>query len=181
MIDFYLDNISTVKLFHKNIQNSFHQNTYANYGADPDFKATGDIIWEADHDNTPDLIAMTDEMIINLGGQEMVAGDQSPYVLNDRLRKVSYVHHGKKKQVTFTLDIEPRSAGDGTVCFQSGQDVRAENRQLLETFEINGFEHAASYNHPDVQLNTIYCVSKLLHQLIDDGEVGEISSIKQLR
>lgn len=175
VIDFYLENIKTVKLFHKNIQDSFHDKTYANYGADPNHKATGDIIWKADEESTPDLLCLTDDTIINLGSKEIIANKESPYVFNDRLRKVSYVQNGVKKQATFTLEIELRSPGDGTVCFQSGQDVRATNRKLIETFQINGFEHSASYNHPDVQLNTIYCVSKLLNQLINDCEVGKIS------
>lgn len=68
----------------------------------------------------------------------------------------------KNNKATFYLDIKPTSKGDGTVCYQSGQDVRANGRSPIETFEINGYEHSGSYDNADVQLNTIYCITKIV-------------------
>lgn len=68
-------------------------------------------------------------------------------------------------KATFYLDIKPTSLGDGTVCYQSGQDVRANNRNLRNTFIINGYEHSGSYDNEDVQLNTLYCIAKIFSEV----------------
>ncbi len=68
----------------------------------------------------------------------------------------------KTNKATFYLDLKPTSVGDGTVCYQSGQDVRANTRTPKETFVINGYEHAGSYDNADVQLNTIYCIANIV-------------------
>ncbi|MRT39595.1 hypothetical protein GJV03_20760 [Acinetobacter sp. RIT698] len=68
----------------------------------------------------------------------------------------------KTNKATFYLDLKPTSRGDGTVCYQSGQDVRASTRTPKETFVINGYEHSASYDNADVQLNTIYCIANIV-------------------
>jgi len=78
-------------------------------------------------------------------------------VLLDEKSKIS-----KTNKATFYLDIKPTSKGDGTVCYQSGQDVRADGRSPIETFIINGYEHASSYDNADVQLNTIYCIANIV-------------------
>lgn len=68
----------------------------------------------------------------------------------------------KTNKATFCLDIKPTSRGDGTVSYQSGQDVRANTRTPKATFMINGYEHSGSYDHEDVQLNTIYCIANIV-------------------
>lgn len=78
-------------------------------------------------------------------------------VLLDEKFKIS-----KTNKATFYLDLKPTSRGDGTVSYQSGQDVREDTRALKETFIINGYEHASSYDHADVQLNTIYCIANIV-------------------
>lgn len=66
--------------------------------------------------------------------------------------------------------IKPIYPGDGTVCYQSGEDVRAANRKLKQTYIINGYEHSESYSHSDVQLNSIYCIAQVLNTFIDKGK-----------
>lgn len=68
----------------------------------------------------------------------------------------------KTNKATFYLDLKPTSPGDGTVCYQSGQDARASTRSPKETFIINDYEHSASYDNTDVQLNTIYCIANIV-------------------
>lgn len=171
VIDFYHQNIQIVSDFQNLIQDTFHENTYAHYGADENFKSTGDIIWKADDASISDLMNMTDEQILNLGytGTEK---EQYPYTSEDNIRKIPYQYQDQTHYATFTLQVKLKTPGDGTVCFQSGQDVRGETRKLLNTFVINGYEHSASYSNKDVQLNTLYCVSKLIDEMVDDSEVG---------
>lgn len=78
-----------------------------------------------------------------------------------------------EKYAIFELQIKLRAPGDGTVCYQSGEDVRAKNRNLEKTFIINGYEHSSSYSHMDVQLNTIYCIASIVDKIIGDSELGE--------
>ena len=78
-------------------------------------------------------------------------------IILDKEKKIS-----KTGKATFYLDLKPTSPGDGTVCYQSGQDVRANTRSPKETFIINGYEHSGSYDNPDVQLNTIYCIANIV-------------------
>lgn len=81
-------------------------------------------------------------------------------ILLDEKSKISATH-----KATFYLDLKPTSRGDGTVCYQSGQDVRADGRKPIETFVINGYEHSGSYDNDDVQLNTIYCIANIVDRL----------------
>lgn len=86
----------------------------------------------------------------------------------DGIREIILAAHtkiSKTNTATFHLDIKPSSAGDGTVCYQSGQDVRAAKRALKNSFVINGYEHSASYDHELVQLNTIYCIAHIVDSL----------------
>ena len=78
-------------------------------------------------------------------------------VLLDEKSKISTTN-----KATFYIDLKPTSRGDGTVCYQSGQDVRANTRTPKETFIINGYEHSGSYDNDDVQLNTIYCIANIV-------------------
>ena len=78
----------------------------------------------------------------------------------------------KTNKATFYLDIKSTSRGDGTVCYQSGQDVWANNRIPKETFIINGYEHSVSYENEDVQLNTIYCIANIV-DIISKAAVWE--------
>ncbi|OBY74177.1 esterase/lipase family protein [Acinetobacter gyllenbergii] len=74
----------------------------------------------------------------------------------------------KTNKATFYLDLKPTSQGDGTVCYQSGQDVRASTRNPKETFVINGYEHSGSYDNAHVQLNTIYCIANIVDSIKKD-------------
>ncbi|MFW2150694.1 esterase/lipase family protein [Acinetobacter gyllenbergii] len=74
----------------------------------------------------------------------------------------------KTNKATFYLDLKPTSQGDGTVCYQSGQDVRASTRTPKETFVINGYEHSGSYDNAHVQLNTIYCIANIVDSIKKD-------------
>jgi pimeloyl-ACP methyl ester carboxylesterase len=81
-------------------------------------------------------------------------------ILLDEKFKIS-----KTNKATFYLDLKPTCAGDGTVSYQSGQDVRAEGRSPKETFIINGYEHSKSFENKHVQLNTIYCIAHIVNIL----------------
>lgn len=65
--------------------------------------------------------------------------------------------------VTFNIRIMPTSAGDGTVCSESGADV--EKRGLRQVFVMRGLDHAASYDDKNVHRSTIYSIAKIMEQI----------------
>ena len=65
--------------------------------------------------------------------------------------------------ITFNIRVMPTSAGDGTVCGESGADV--ERRGLKQVFVMQGLDHAASYDNKNVHRSTIYSIAKIMEQL----------------
>lgn len=65
--------------------------------------------------------------------------------------------------VTFNIRIMPTSAGDGTVCSESGADV--EKRNLKQVFVMRGLDHAASYDDKNVHRSTIFSIAKMMEQI----------------
>jgi pimeloyl-ACP methyl ester carboxylesterase len=65
--------------------------------------------------------------------------------------------------VTFNIRIMPTSAGDGTVCGESGADVA--KRNLKQVFVMRGLDHAASYDDENVHRSTIYSIAKIVENL----------------
>ena len=111
-----------------------------------------------------DLSGQEDDTNVTVKGSKAHNLNENAYkkdgvreILLDEKSRIS-----KTNKATFCLDIKPTSLGDGTVCYQSGQDVRASTRTPKETFMINGYEHSGSYDHEDVQLNTIYCIANIV-------------------
>ncbi|WP_434277242.1 lipase family alpha/beta hydrolase [Acinetobacter sp. CE-15] len=124
----------------------------------PDIKDRSDIK-EADPNNPPE-----NDADLSIKGSKTHNLQDNAYkedgvreILLDEKSKIS-----KTNKATFYLDLKPTSKGDGTVCYQSGQDVRADGRSPIETFIINGYEHAKSYDDKHVQLNTIYCIANII-------------------
>lgn len=113
---------------------------------------------------------LEDEMNLAIDGSKMHNLNVNAYkedgvreILLDEKSNIS-----KTNKATFYLDLKPTSRGDGTVCYQSGQDVRADSRTPKETFVINGYEHSGSYDNADVQLNTIYCIANIVDTIKKD-------------
>ncbi|USA52445.1 hypothetical protein NDN13_13335 [Acinetobacter sp. C32I] len=113
---------------------------------------------------------LEDEMNLAIDGSKMHNLNVNAYkedgvreILLDQKSNIS-----KTNKATFYLDLKPTSRGDGTVCYQSGQDVRADSRTPKETFVINGYEHSGSYDNADVQLNTIYCIANIVDTIKKD-------------
>lgn len=116
------------------------------------------------HIKEDDVDIVEDDADLTIDGSKAHNLNDNPYkkdgvreILLDEKSRIS-----KTNKATFYLDIKPTSRGDGTVCYQSGQDVRANNRTPKETFIINGYEHSGSYDNEDVQLNTIYCIANIV-------------------
>ena len=69
----------------------------------------------------------------------------------------------KGEKISFLLRVKPTSSGDGTVCHESGADVK--RAKIKNYFVMKGFEHSASYANKEVQINTLYNIAKVMEKL----------------
>lgn len=183
--DVYRNTINIVRELHTYILDAYHPNSYAHYGADTTYKSYGQVVWRCKEQ----LNISSEQELIELMGlyakqaqqadhREQNLQDENnndPLTAQVQSKQNAYKKDGvreiilddnskisKSNKATFHLDIKPTSPGDGTVCYQSGQDVRAGSRSLKNSFVINGYEHSGSYDNELVQLNTIYCIAKIV-------------------
>ncbi len=198
IFDVYKLTVNIVKKLHDHIKDSYHDNTYAHYGADEKHQSFGQVVWRCKEvlnisseaelielinlygkKNLIELPNTTDYSNIKEEDAEKISENDADLKIDGskshNLNANAYKEDGvreilldeksmisKTNKATFYLDLKPTSRGDGTVCYQSGQDVGASTRSPKETFIINGYEHSGSYDNADVQLNTIYCIANIV-------------------
>ena len=198
IFDVYKLTVNIVKKLHDHIKDSYHNNTYAHYGADEKHQSFGQVVWRCKEvlnisseaelielinlygkknlielPNTTDYSNIKEEDAENIpeNDADLKINGSKSHNLNANAYKEDGVREilldeksmiSKTNKATFYLDLKPTSRGDGTVCYQSGQDIRASTRNPKETFIINGYEHSGSYDNADVQLNTIYCIANIV-------------------
>lgn len=186
VFSFYEDNILKVKRFHEVISDSYHENCYAHYGNDENFKAFSEVTWTSE--TRMNVNSENDLLLFNGTNDPIPEGKKhfTPIAEGKNSTKPPvnknykwlfskdgkrYISDGKNdingnfsKKICFNIAIKPTSNGDGTVCSESAKDVTRERKgvKLKQTFAINGYSHADSYNHIDVQQNTLYCIAKVL-------------------
>ena len=172
--------------FQEDISNSYHNNTYAHYGDDPKFKSFSQIKWTSNLalnvKNKTDLIMFngTNNGVSKalLNGKKNESVDRAAGIETKEKMKFLFSADGKRfitdsqtnREIHFQIRIKPTSNGDGTVCVESALDIRREGIHLKQTYAINGYGHAASYDHVDVQRNTLYCIAKVLLNTTSGGK-----------
>ena len=193
ILSYYIDNIKIVSDFHKKISDSYHPNTYAHYGQDAKHLAYNEILWSTEQnlpiDTEDDLIEYrgyakhgadkeeiedqvdtssppTEEEIartITLEPIVVTAQKHNGFEHlfdRDRFRTIEDIDGNV---ATFEIRIMPTSAGDGTVCGESGADVA--RRNLKQVFVMKGLDHAASYDDKNVHRSTIFSIAKIMEQI----------------
>ncbi|MCO8089681.1 esterase/lipase family protein [Acinetobacter indicus] len=173
-----INTIGVVQQFQDSISNSYHANTFAHYGRDPEHLAFNEVVWETeqriDIQNENDLINYTgipksnEESTIDpvTGIQKMPTINAYPWQsrLFEKDGERRILRRGAS-DVVFKLNIKPNKVtgfGDGTVCHQSAEDVNRESAK--QVFVINGYEHSASYGNEEVLKSVLYSVAKLVNQ-----------------
>lgn len=186
---FYKRNIGEVEKFHLKISDSYHPNTYAHYGRDEKHLAYNEVLWSTEQilpiDTEDDLIEYRGYAINRADIKDRrvdTSISQEEKVRIASLEKIvvkAETHDGFKhlfdqdsvrtiedtqgNVITFNIRVMPTSAGDGTVCGESGADV--ERRGLKQVFVMQGLDHAASYDDKNVHRSTIYSIAKIMEQL----------------
>lgn len=186
IFSFYEELILITRDFQEDISNSYHNNTYAHYGDDPKFKSFSQIKWTSNLalnvKNKTDLIMFngTNNGVSKalLNGKKNESVDRAAGIETKEKMKFLFSADGKRfitdsqtnREIHFQIRIKPTSNGDGTVCVESALDIRREGIHLKQTYAINGYGHAASYDHVDVQRNTLYCIAKVLLNTTSGGK-----------
>lgn len=141
--------IDEAENFHvKELGSYFHPNTYAFYGADPNYRTFSRICWTASGSDAPGHAPLTQSAI--------AAGKMKVHVL-DGGRCVDV----DGRLLTFVPENQD-SAGDGTVPEASGSSPGGRVRQLFAT---RGYSHQESYGPDYMLLLTQHLVAKIVQEV----------------
>jgi len=148
----YLKKLNVAEVFHDDLSDYFHPQSWVHYGADPRQRAWGIVRWGAGNN----LQKVSDEEMRNAR------------LLNDNFEgrvnlKVPDERKPGAHQFFWSHTISsPESDGDGTVPQESG---RAGEGKVKFVARMRGFDHQGSYGNAQVQSLTLYCIAKIAQQV----------------
>jgi len=147
----YLDK---AKAFHNAITNTYHDCSYAHYGADPMRPAWQRVVWEIDAKavvpNVETLTISTDDM----QGKLSLFGE-SAYT------------HGPGRSMGSTIHtslLPPREPGDQTVP-QWSADHQLRSGKFQAVFQQEGYEHQKSYGNDSALSSTLYSLVRIIQTM----------------
>ncbi|WP_312485380.1 esterase/lipase family protein [Massilia timonae] len=146
-----LSHLDGARMFHEEIADVYHENSYAHYGSDVDRKAWYKVVWRAE------------------SSARFKHGDSLRVVNDDRRGELRLVNTAEKEGTTGGLefDVEMQAAaeaGDQTVPLHSG-DAQLRSGKFKGIFRQSGYEHQASYDDPAVISATSYCLFKIISEM----------------
>lgn len=140
------DLLNNAKNFHEKISKTYHECSYAHYGADVDRKAWYKVIWEAKKSAVlPDAESL-----------EIIEDDQRG--------ELSLVRAIQKNTENPQFDVamqDARDPGDQTVPAYSG-DEQLRTGKFKGVFRQTGYEHQASYDSDAVIDATLYSLFRII-------------------
>lgn len=142
-----LRHLDKAKKFHEDIEDTYHEHSYAHYGADIDRKAWHKVVWRADADG----------VFENVEALSIVEDDQK-----GELKLVDRTRTGKIREIIFEAKMQAASEpGDQTVPLHSG-DAQLRSGKFRGIFRQSGYEHQASYDNEAVIDATLYSLFKII-------------------
>ncbi len=143
-----LDHLDEAKRFHEDIENTYHENSYAHYGADVERKAWYKVVWRTkvntDFQNVEAFSIVGDD---RKGELKLVDGA----TVVDNYREKGFC-------AEMQAAAEP---GDQTVPLYSG-DAQLRSGKFKGIFRQSGYEHQASYDDKAVVDATLYSLFKII-------------------
>ena len=143
------DLLDRAKKFHNQISETFHQDSYAHYGADPAGLAWHKVRWEINGDMLPSDVESL-----------RILSDDEKGNLQLGIPIGSSRNSREKKIFTCTLQ-PPADPGDQTVPVYSA-DAQLRSGKFKGVFRQIGYEHQASYSNDAVIASTIYCLYQII-------------------
>jgi len=141
--------------FHRQIDQTFHPNSYAHYGADQARRSFGEVIWEIDK-SCADPTGWQNWPILGdtkQGRIELVRWDP----LSSKAFKI--VDFEVPKPIYATI-LPPSAPGDQTVPAKSA-DHQLKSGMFKGVFRQTGYEHQASYKNPRAIASTLYSIMRI--------------------
>lgn len=139
--------LDNAKSFHNELADTYHEQSYAHYGADTQRAAWHNVVWKLDRtakvDNFDTLEISSDSRQGRLHLKEPTHSDSS----------------GRRMDFGVSLQ-EPCDAGDQTVPVHSA-DHQLRSRKFKGVFRQSGYEHQDSYKNEGALLSTLYSLVKI--------------------
>ena len=143
-----LDHLDEAKKFHEDIENTYHENSYAHYGADTERKAWHKVVWK-----TTAATVFQDVEALSIVGDDQ----KGELKLVDKAAEVE-----KSGQKVIDADMQAAAEpGDQTVPLHSG-DAQLRSGKFKGIFRQSGYEHQASYDDKAVIDATLYSLFKII-------------------
>nr|WP_314544872.1 hypothetical protein [uncultured Massilia sp.] len=137
--------LDRAKDFHAAIESTYHDNSYAHYGADPKRLAWHKVIWQVN------------------ANPEIEDIDSLKIVSDDAKGKINAVSINSKSKLPLEIDIKLLDAadpGDQTVPLHSA-DAQLRSGKFKGIFRQTGYEHQASYDDSSVVAATLYSLFQI--------------------
>jgi pimeloyl-ACP methyl ester carboxylesterase len=140
--------LDRAKNFHKAIADTYHDESYAHYGADPAGAAWHKVVWEIDKDakvrdvNLLAIVADDAKGKLSVTDPTLIAG-------------------ANKGAATFDVKLlDPAEPGDQTVPLHSA-DAQLRSGKFKGIFRQTGYEHQGSYSNSAVLAATLYSLFRI--------------------
>lgn len=145
--------LEKAKAFHRAIANTYHDLTYAHYGADRERRAFGNVVWEIEHHA---------RFGNNIFDEFYITGDDKQGEIRLQYRMQTKLQlQTRRPDPPFKVRIlPPAEAGDQTVPIQSA-DHQLQSGQCKGVFRQTGYEHQGSYKDNNVLAASLYSIAKI--------------------
>lgn len=159
--------LEAVKDFHEQINDTYHNNSYAHYGADPTRSSWEKVTWELD----PSYKGKWEKLRIfsdqKDGGLRLFESDSD--VVEPEDGSAASTNGGEPEiipsAVSFSLKIGKSSgAGDQTVPLRSA-DQQLLSKKFTGVFRQVGYEHQKSYMNPAAVNSTLYSLIRIAEKM----------------
>jgi hypothetical protein len=162
----YGQNIAAAKLFHANIRDSYHPNTYVFYGKDKEIPSFECVHWKLKRGALPPdaKTPPTPQEVSDMGFGAVRDDGSNPLHVGGGLTVVPGVE-GPNVVDTSYWDLVcamQDGGGDGTVPASSGGfPLRSGGASIQQQFGLTGIEHEPAYHNRTAQLVTLYALQKI--------------------
>ena len=155
--------LNEAREFHDIVAGYYHPHTYVHYGADPAFRAFGNVTWQISR-NCIDSAGWKDWTILGntrQGQVELKRYSLEPGASNPAFR--SRIGATVPMPITATLQ-PPDEAGDQTVPVRSAADP-LRNGRCKAVFRQTGYDHQDSYQNDRVLAATMYSILRIAQRV----------------
>jgi hypothetical protein len=134
--------------FHVAISNTYHDQSFAHYGADKQRMTWHRVAWEISDTSSSTNVDLLEISLDNAKGVLKT--------IDPTLRENNKIH----PEIEIKL-LDPADAGDQTVPVHSA-DAQLRSKKFKGIFRQSGYEHQSSYSNPAVVASTLYSLFQII-------------------